>query len=48
MIQMKTKEEIGQYLSTKIKEKSLSQSDLARQIAEMRGSGFNKNSRQCK
>lgn len=43
-MRMKSKLEIGQYLLSKIQEKGMSQSDLARLIAETRGDGFDKNS----
>ncbi len=44
MAKMKSKEEIGKYLLLKIRALGLSQSDLAREIAELRGEGYDKNS----
>ncbi len=44
MAKMKSKEEIGKYIALKIKNMGLSQSDLAGQIAEMKGAGYDKNS----
>lgn len=42
MPQMKSKKEIGHYISLKIKEKKMSQSDLADKIATMKGEGYEK------
>ncbi len=40
---LKSKKEIGTYISKKLKEKEMSQSDLASEIANIMGDGFEKN-----